>query len=183
MRYLLTIALAFSLVGVANAAGIPTATDPQNQPEIWTVNVYNNDTVALTSGTVVVWACSADTGDSDYAYRTMWVDQTTTTDDINVAGVVVSDSIAASGVGTICVWGPVYARVADSTDAVTADEAIGTTSVEGECGGADAADNKALLGWSIYAAPVATTSGGYGGTDGNDFIMQPIFVDPTPMVN
>jgi len=183
MRYLLAIALVFSFIGVANAANIPYVVDPKNAPEIWTQEVYNNDTVALTSGKVVVWAMSADTTDTSYAYRTMWVDQTTTADDINVAGVVVSDSIASYGQGTICIYGPVYALCADSTDAVTADEAVGTSTVEGSVGGAAAADNKALLGWCIYAAPVTTTYGGYNGTDGNDSLMFPIFVNPTPMVN
>jgi len=71
--YLLTLAALLVMSGVAFAAGIPTAADPQNAPEVWTVEVYNNSGSALTSGNVVVWNCAGDTADTSFAYRTMWV--------------------------------------------------------------------------------------------------------------
>lgn len=178
-KILLTVLALLLMAGVASAASIPLVMDPGNQPEIWIQSVHNNDTVALTSGTVVVWAMASDTEDASYAYRTSWIDQSSTADDINVAGVVVSDSIPAGGNGEICIYGPVYALCADSTDAVTADQTVACTTVEGECGqAAAAAVNSGHLGWCIHASPVSTAYGGYGGTDGNDTIMLPIFVNP-----
>ena len=180
MKKFLFLVLALLLVcGSANAAGIPTGVDPKNAPEIWTAEVYNNAGSALTSGTVVVWGMSADTSDASYAYRTMWVTTTSTNDDINVAGVVVDPSIAAGDVGTIAIWGPVYTRVADSSDAVTADQIVGCANgVTGQAGEYGTANNSGILGWCIYASGVAIANGGYGATDGVDNIMMPIFVDP-----
>lgn len=184
IKKFLFIALAILLIsGIAEAAGIPVGVDPLNAPEIWTTEVYNNSGAALTSGAVVVWDMGSDTGDASYAYRTSWVTTTATADDINVAGVVVSPSIAITEIGTIAIRGPVYAIVNDSSDAVTANQVVGTTGTARRAGGAVAGANSGLLGWCIYAAPVAVANGGYGGTDDRDFIMIPIFVDPTIMTN
>lgn len=166
------------MAGIANAAGIPIATDPANAPEIWTVEVYNDSSSALTSGTVVEWDMDNDTTDASYAYRTMWVEIGSTADDILVAGVVVDDSIAANSVGTIAIWGPVYAKCADSTDAVTAAQSVAISAVAGQAGqSCAAAVNKGILGFCIYAAPVSSAYGGYDATDGQDGIMLPIFVN------
>ena len=166
------------IAGTVYAAGIPTAVSPKTSPEVWTVEVYNNYTSALTSGTAVVWDCASDTTDASFAYRTMWVTTTTTNDDINFAGIVVDSSIPAATEGTIAIWGPVYALVADSTDAVTADHLVGTANgVRGQLGDGDSADNTATAGWCIYAAGVAVAYGGYGSTDGVDNIMIPVFID------
>lgn len=175
--FLFVLALLLS-IGVANAAGIPAVVDPLNAPEVWTQEVYNNAGSNLTSGTVVVWNMASDTTDASYAYRTSWVSTTTTADDILVAGIVVDDVIPTATVGTIAIYGPVYARVADSSDAVTAADLVGTYTTAGLVGdfGGAAAD-VASLGFCIYAAPVSASYGGYVGVDGKDDVMIPIFVD------
>lgn len=177
-KILLSLIAVLLLTGTVYAAGIPMATDPQNSPEVWTVEVYNNSGSALTSGTVVVWDMGSDTTDASYAYRTMWITTTTTADDINVAGVVVDPSIPASTEGTIAIWGPVYTLTADSTDAVTANQVVGTTTVAGQCGEYTTANNSGILGWCIYAAPVSLAYGGDGGTNGLDKSWIPIFLQP-----
>lgn len=96
-------------------------------------SVYNNSASALTSGTVVIW----DTALSGDANEGAYVTTTTSADSNLVAGVVVSDTILASGgIGTICVYGPVYALYANSTDGATdsVGTAIGTTTVAGQFG-------------------------------------------------
>lgn len=182
MKKLLFIALALLLlVGVANAAGIPIAVDPANYPEIWTTQVYNNSSSALTSGRVVIWDFNSVTSPAEYTDRLNYVTTSTSADDIRIAGVVVSPSIAASGgIGAICIKGPVYALAADSTDALTASQAVGTTTVAGQCGQSGAAAvNTGILGYCIQASPNTVANGGYGGTDGNDFLMFPIYVNPS----
>ena len=180
MRKIFLLALAISLIsGVAFAAGIPTVVDPQNEPEVWTMEVYNNSGSALTSGTVVVWDMASDSTDVNYAYRTMWITTTSTNDYIRVAGVVVDDSIAAASQGTIAIRGPVYTRCADSTDSLTADQVVGCANgVAGQAGEYGTANNTGILGWCIYASPVAVAYGGYGEADGFDGIILPIFVNP-----
>lgn len=178
-KILFSIIAVLLLAGTVYAAGIPVAADPLNYPEVWTVEVYNNSGSALTSGTVVVWDCASDSTDTNFAYRTMWVTTTSTTGDCRVAGVVVDPSIPASTEGTIAIWGPVYALTADSTDAVTANTAVACANgVTGQVGDADSGAN-GVLGFSLYAATVSTSYGGPGGADGKDFIMTPIFVQPS----
>ena len=95
--------------------------------------VYNNSTSDLTSGTVVIWD-TALTGDANEG---AYVNTTTSADSNLAAGVVVSDTILASGgIGTICVYGPVYALYANSTDGATdtVGQALGTTTVAGQFG-------------------------------------------------
>ena len=109
-KYLFVILALLLMCGVANvyAAGIPVTVDPQNGPEVWTQEVFNDSGGALTSGSVVIW----DYTDSDmYAIgsRKMYVTTTTTADNVAVAGVVVDDSIADQTVGTIAIYGPVKA--------------------------------------------------------------------------
>lgn len=126
--------------------------------------VYNNSSSALTSGTVVVWdtALSGDTNEGAY------VNTTTTADSNLVAGVVVTDSIAASGgLGEICVYGPVYALYANSTDgaADTVGTALGTTTVAGQFG------NGTGLGCILQVPADGDTA---------DRARVLIFVDPSP---
>jgi len=178
LRFSLVALLVLGLSGISYAAGIPIASDPKNAAEIWTQQVYNNSGSDLTSGTVVVWDMDADTTDASYAYRTGWVNTTTTADDVLVAGVVVDPTLKTASVGTISVYGPTYVRTADSSDAVTAADLVGTFTTAGLCGdfGGSNADN-ASLGFCIYASPVSTSYGGYGESDGQDGVMIPIFVD------
>ncbi len=177
MNKIFLFVLALLLVcGVANAAGIPSSADPKNAPEVWTQEVYNNYTSALTSGSVVVWDCVTDSTDASFAYRTSWITITSTADDINVAGVVIDPSIPAGSEGTIAIYGPTYTRCNDSSDGITQDQCVGTAASAGLAGDAGGGGNTGILGWAISSGPVATAYGGYGGTTGNDNIMIPIFI-------
>ena len=126
-------------------------------------SVYNNSSSDLTSGTVVIW----DTALSGDANEGAYVNTTTTADSNLAAGVVVSDTILASGGrGTICVYGPVYALYANSTDGSTdtVGQAIGTTTVAGQFG------NGTGLG-TILQTPTAGDTG--------DRVRVLIFVNPS----
>ena len=182
MKKLFLVIFALLLVaGIANAAGIPTAADPKNAPEIWTQEVYNNSTSILYSGFVCEWDMDADTTDANYAYRTAWVTLPAGDDAIRTAGVVVDDSIPASGQGTISIYGPTYVKAADSSDALTAGQVVGSYSTGGMCGAYTTGTDTGYLGWCILAAPVDDAYGGYttdGSTsDGRNGEMYPIFIN------
>ena len=129
---LMVLALAVFLMASGKAFALTISSDGVrgDANRIYTT-VVNNSAAALTSGTVVVW-------DSSGADSTLgaYVTTTTTADSNLVAGVVVSDSILASGVGTIQVYGPRQALYADSTDGATdtAGTAVGTSTVDGQFG-------------------------------------------------
>lgn len=183
MKKLIVVLAILSLSGIAFAAGIPTAVDPKNTPEVWTMEVYNGGATALTSGTVVSWDFNSVTTPAAYTDRVMQITSSSTNDDIRVAGVIVDASIAAYSTGTIAIWGPVYALTANSTDAVTASHAVGVANgVAGQCGDSAGGTNTATLGYCIAATSNTTANGGYGGnvagTSATDFMMFPIFVDP-----
>lgn len=182
MKKILFLSLALLLVvGVANAANIPKTVDPANHPEVWVTQAYSNSSTDVTSGWVVVWDHNSSSSPAAFTDRLPYVNVTTSADDIWTAGVVLNGNVASAGdVVSIAIWGPVYALTADSSDAVTAGDLVGSYTTAGQCGdfAGTAADN-ATLGVCIYAAPNTSANGGYGGTDGNDYIMVPIFVDPT----
>ena len=129
------IALAVLLMAGESAfAGIQISSDGvRGEANQILTSVYNNSASALTSGTVVIWE-TALTGDANEG---AYVNTTTSADSNLAAGVVVSDSIPASGgIGTICVYGPVYALYANTTDGATdtVGTAVGTTTVAGRFG-------------------------------------------------
>ena len=169
MRYLLVIALAFLFVGNAYADAIPTATDPKNQPHVWTQSVYC--AAECVSGYVVSWDFDSSTT-SGHEDMCMWVVQTTTEDDVKTAGIVPIDySIAAGATGDIIVKGPAIAAVT-GTDTVTAGIILGSTAEgtvedEGASGGDDG-----LVGVSIKASALGTRA------DLNEGCCI-VFVDPT----
>jgi len=178
-KLLLVIVAALLFTGTVYAAGIPLAVDPKNSPEVWTQEVYNNSSSILTSGTVVMWDCVSDTTDANFAYRTSWVKKATATAElISTAGVVIDPSIPAYTEGTIAIYGPVYTLCADASDALTANDEVGTSaSIAGQAGHADSASGGAILGWCIYGVPVDDAYGGYDGTDAVDKAMLPIFIN------
>ena len=175
-KLLLSLIAVLLLTGTVYAAGIPLAVEPKASPEVWTQEVYNNSGSALTSGTVVVWDCVSDSTDASFAYRTSWITTSTTVDDINVAGVVLDSSIPDATEGTIAIYGPIYARCADSSDPVTLDTCVGVSGTSGQAGDSGGGANTGVLGWAIQSGPVSTTYGGYGGTAGVNDVMIPIFV-------
>jgi hypothetical protein len=138
------LALLFSF-GVANAAGIPTVTDPQNGPEVWTVEVYNDSGSDLTSGSVVVWDLT-DTDMSAINSRKMYVTTASGADDVAVAGVVVDPELSSGTVGTIAIWGPVAVveETAGSMNAATLVAAAATAGKGTDYGGGGA--DEAILG-------------------------------------
>ena len=157
-------------VGVSQAANIPTAVDPQNYPEIWTMEVFNDSGSTLTSGSVVVWDYT-DSDMTELANRKMYITTTTTADDIATAGITVDPSIANQDVGTICIFGPVKARIVSGTVA-TAGVALATSTTAGRLGNyAGAGNNDACLGWSIQASTDAEDEGGAD--------ISTVFVNPT----
>ena len=99
--------------------------------------VFNDSGATLTSGSAVIWdAGASDDTDPTDAGLGAWVTTTTTADSNLFAGIVYSDSIIDQGLGSICVYGPIMARYADTTDgsSETAGQALGTTTVAGQVG-------------------------------------------------
>ena len=147
MKKYLFIVLALLLTfGVCQAANIPVLVAPQDFPEVWTQEVYNDSGSALTSGSIVVWDYT-DTDMANIANRKAYITTTTTVDDIAVAGIVVSPSIAAGDVGAIAIYGPVRARV---TGTVTAGLALSTSATAGVVGPySNTSADDGVIGWSI----------------------------------
>ena len=172
IKKFLFIALAILFtVGIANAAGIPTVVDPANGPEIWTQEVFNDSGSALTSGSVVVWDYT-DSDMYDLDLRKMYVTTTVTADDIATAGITVDASIPDQSVGTICIYGPVKARIVSGTTA-TAGVTLATSSTAGRLGNyAGSGNDDAALGWSIDED--TKTDSPEGGTD-----IVVVFVNPS----
>ncbi len=172
IKKFLFIALAILLgYGIAFAAGIPTVVDPANGPEIWTQEVFNDSGSALTSGSVVIWDYT-DSDMYDLDLRKMYITTTTTADSIATAGITVDPSIPDQTEGTICIYGPVKARIVAGTTA-TAGVALATSSTAGRLGNyAGSGNDDAVLGWSIDADTSSDSSEG-----GTDIVV--VFVNPS----
>lgn len=148
MRYILSTLLVLSLAGSAYAAGIPTVVSPTTEPEVWTMEVFNNSGGELTSGDVVIWDFDSSTGD-DLSYITT----TATNDSPYIAGVVYADSIASASVGTIAIRGVV--RVNTSVANGASDLTVGDLCANGDTAAiaddwTDAAD-AGYLGMAVKA--------------------------------
>ena len=172
MKKLLVILAILSLTGIAYGAGIPLVADPENAPEVWTQEVYNDSGGTLVSGDVVVW----DYTDSDM-YNidelNMFVTTTTTADDIATAGVIVDSSVPDQTEGTIAIYGPVKAR--SSIGGTTAGQGVGTATTAKHCDGySNTGANDGILGWCIYATSDPSKGGGNN--------IPIIFVKPGPML-
>jgi len=139
----LFIALLF-IAGSVFAASIPDAGDPTGTPEVWIMDVYNVYTSELVTGMVVIWDMDSSTG--TYRDQLPYVTSTVTADHVRCAGVVVGRAIPASDVGSIAIFGPVETLIADSTDAVTVDELVSTSTVRGAAGGFTTASDSGYLG-------------------------------------
>jgi len=172
MKKVLFVILAILCVsGMAYGAGIPSSVDPQNGPEIWTQEVFNDSGSTLTSGTAVVWDYT-DSDMYDLDLRKMYITTTTTVDDIATAGVTVDPSIANQTVGTICIYGPVRCLTAASAT-VTAGTAIGTSATAGKVGSySNTSADDACIGWSVDANTVADSVEGGGN-------IMVLFVNPS----
>ena len=171
MKKLLVILAILSISGIAYGAGIPVTVDPQNAPEIWTQEVFNDSGGALTSGSIVVWDYT-DSDMYDLDLRKMYITTTVTADDIATAGITVDPSIPDQTVGTICIYGPVKGRIVAGTTA-TAGLTLGTSTTAGRMGNyAGAGNDDAAVGWVIDENTSADSPEG-----GNDIVV--IFVNPS----
>ena len=178
MKKLIAVLAILALTGIAYGAGIPVTVDPQNSPEVWTMEVYNNSGGVLQSGMVVVWDIDASSSPAQYTDRLMYVNTTVTADDIWTAGVVVDNTIGITSVGTIAIFGPVYTLCLDASFAVTVSTLVGTETTAGCAGGfVGTGTDNAALGVALASGPNTVANGGFGGTAAADYVMIPIFVD------
>ena len=167
MRKLLALA-ALLVLGASNVwAGGITGTQSPSTPFRITAEVYNDSGSALTSGTVVIWD-NDDTEFDENGYP--YVTTSTTVDDDWTAGVILDNNCPAASMCQIVVYGPAFVNLADSTDAVTEDTAISTSSVAGMAGDDGAGANTCQLGILMIEL---------GGSSGNDGARGVVFVNPT----
>ena len=169
MKYFSLLVLALLLVsGVAFAAGIPVSVDPQNGPEVWTQEVFNDSGSTLTSGLIVVWDYT-DSDMTELANRKMYITTTTTVDDVAVAGITVDPTCPDQTVCTIAIYGPVKARV---TGTVTAGVVLSTSATAGTVGNySNTSSDDGAIGWSIQASTAGEVEGGTN--------IATIFVNPS----
>ena len=177
MRYLLAIALVFSFMGIANAAGIPTVVDAYNYPEVWTQEVYNGSGSAIQSAVVVRWDCA--TSDAAMDDMGMWVAIVGVVADNRTAGVVpYGQVIADKSHGTIIIRGPAVVRngggctAATGADGAVESDATGYVVDFTVAGTSD----EAIVGWSI----IDDANGTYTALS-DDYSI--IFVNPTSIIN
>jgi len=108
--FLLTCLLMLSITGLVSAANIPAAVDPDDGgPEVWTIQVYNDDDSSgdFDVGDIVIWDIDASTGDNDN-----WVTTTATADYTGaIAGIVYPKAIAYHETGSVAIWGSVQADI------------------------------------------------------------------------
>ena len=179
MRYLFVIALLFSFMGIANADGVPVATDPYNYPTVWTQDVYNGSTDDITSAICVRWDNAA--SDGTRADMGMWVETVDNIADNRTAGVVPYGAPIANGSGgQIIVKGPAIVHnngnvctAATGADGTLESDATGWPVDYTAAGGTE----EATIGWSI----IDNASGTFT-VDGTD-TYSIIFVDPAAIVN
>lgn len=169
MRKLLAVfALLLAGSGVAWADGLQQVVNSTTQNPQWTVTVFNDNGSSIVSGDVVSW----DDDDTDFSTSMYpYVSLSGTADDPYVAGVVAQGlTCADQNLCEIVVYGPAMVKVADATDAITADNIVSTSSVAGRAGDAGQGGNTCSLGMAI-AVPYAD--------DGTDGALARVFVNIT----
>ena len=169
LSVLLGLALTLAGSAAAFADGMPQVVGTTDNA-VWTRIVFNDAGSALTSGTLVVW----DNDDTEFDRSGYpYVTTTTATDSPWVAGVTLNPSCPDQSLCEIIVHGPAKVQVADSTDALTEDTLVSTSSVAGKAGDYTAAANTCFLGTSMELRNVET--GLDSGTDNQVFW---VFVQP-----
>ena len=136
---------------------------------------FNNSGGALTSGTVVVYDrtgtgvnigvsgslttvpssagrndIDVDGTDGDVTNVGTYITTTTTADFETTAGVIDDNSCSDQSYCRVQIYGPRLVRIADDTDAITAGDTVGTTTVAGMAGDA-ANDADGILGVAMSA--------------------------------
>lgn len=131
-----------------------------------TRTVFNDSGGTLTSSSVVIWdndGAGFEFDRSGFPYVTT----TTGADSVWVAGVTTTGSCPDQALCEIVTHGPAITRIANSTDAITEDEKVGTGGVAGEAGAYAEAANAGYLGIAMElreAFTGATTSLGNDNT-------------------
>ena len=173
LKVLFAVALVFSFMGIANAAGIPTVVDAYNYPEVWTQEVYNGSGSDIQSAVCVRWDCA--TSDAAMDDMGMWVAIVGTAADNRTAGVVpYGQVISDKSHGTIIIRGPAVVRTGGACTAATGTDGLVESDASGYAVNNTAAGcEQALLGWSI----IDDVSGTYTALDSVNYAI--IFVDPT----
>ena len=144
MRFRLLLAV-LTMLGMASPAWADTMTQVVASDTLArrTRVVFNDAGSNLTSGSVVVW----DNDDTEFGRNGYhYVTTTTTADDQWLAGVTLNDSCVDQTLCEIVVEGPAITRIAGSTDNVTEDTLVSSSTVAGQAGDYTAAANTCYLG-------------------------------------
>lgn len=170
-HFLLAILLALGMGTTAWADAITLNVDSTTLARRTRI-VFNDSGSDLTHGSVVVW----DNDDTEFGRNGYpYVTTTTTVDEPWVAGVTTDDTCTDQSLCEIVVEGPVVARIAGSTDNVTEDTLVGTTTVAGQVGDYTAAANTCALGNFI-----GDGASGAGGRQAYTGATTSLNVDNTP---
>jgi len=138
-RLLASLALVLAAQGVVWADAMPLTVGSTTQSS-WTMTVFNDSGGELVSGQLAVW----DTDDTEYdrsGYR--YVTTTTTSDDIDTAGVILNASCPDQQLCEMVVKG--WALV-DIATGLTEDTLISTGATAGRAGDSTAGNNVCVLG-------------------------------------
>ena len=144
-RILLAILLMLGMGSTVWADAIPINVDATTLARRTQI-VFNDAGSDLTSRSVVVW----DNDDTEFGrsgYR--YVTTSTTVDDIWVAGVTTDATCVDQTLCEIVVEGPAITRIAQTTDAITEDLLVATSTVAGQAGDYAPAANTCALGRSM----------------------------------
>ena len=139
-RVVLALLLVVAGSAVAWADGIPQVVR-SDTPASWTRTVYNDSAGTIVSGAPVVW----DTDDTEYDNSGFpYITTTTTADDIDTAGVMLTGSCPDQQLCEIVVRGWAATRVSVAT--LTEDTVVSTSTTVSSIGDATAGNNVCYLG-------------------------------------
>ncbi len=127
-KKILTLAILFSfmITGLAFATQIPQSVDPQNEPTVWTEQVFNGSGAAIATGIVVEWDHDVSDPSGSFNDDMLPFVQTVGTDEgIWTAGVtLINKGISNNETGSIIIWGP--AIVDNGSNSINANELVGS---------------------------------------------------------
>ena len=169
-RYLLAVLVLLGMATPVFADGMHLNVDSTTVNPQWTVTVFNDAGAEIVSGDVVVW----DNDDTEFD-RSLYpyVTTTTTADFVWVAGVVADGKRCPDqSLCEIVIYGPVYTKIADSTDAAVEDLLVGTSTVAGQAGDYTVAADSCALGRVLELRDRTS-----GGNESENLSVYPIFVD------
>ena len=150
MRHLtaLTILLTLGMASSAFADGFTQVVGPTTNATR-TRTVFNDSGSSIVSGEIVVWqndGAGFEFDRSGFPY----VETTTSTDSPWIAGIVaVSQNCPDQQMCEIVVEGPAIAKIAHETDAITEDNLVSTSSVDGQVGDWGNGDDTCFVGMAM----------------------------------